>query len=115
MYISLFINYFIKYICIYLKKKTRKEGYTGKVMFNDQERCYITERSCYIMQEDNLHPLLTVKEIMYMAAALKLGFQHSVKFRSKRVIQKIKIKLLYLSLRYLNLSSHNDNFIIVRR
>ncbi|KAK9508093.1 hypothetical protein O3M35_007830 [Rhynocoris fuscipes] len=63
----------------------KKKGYTGKVLINEKERCCATERSCYIMQEDNLHPLLTVREIMNMAATLKLGAHHSKKFRSHRV------------------------------
>lgn len=48
---------------------------TGRIMVNERERNISEFRkiSAYIMQDDNLQPLLTVQEAMFIAADLKLG------------------------------------------
>ncbi|XP_014259541.1 ATP-binding cassette sub-family G member 1-like [Cimex lectularius] len=63
----------------------RKHGYTGQVMINECEIKVSSENSCYIMQEDNLHPLLSVREIMNLSANLKLGHPYTKKLKNIRV------------------------------
>lgn len=52
----------------------RRKGISGKLLYNDQPRdeTNFRKKSCLIMQDDNLQPLLTVKEAMFIAARLKL-------------------------------------------
>lgn len=57
----------------------RVEGCGGSVMVNGQDRKDVSLKhylrvSCYIQQDDELRPLLTVDEAMMMAAHLKLGY-----------------------------------------
>lgn len=54
---------------------------TGKIMINGQERSISEFRklSAYIMQDDNLQPLLTVQEAMHIAVDLKLGLNYHEK------------------------------------
>lgn len=52
----------------------RTTSITGKILVNERERDMSEFRklSAYIMQDDNLQPLLTVQEAMLVAAELKL-------------------------------------------
>jgi len=71
----------------------RTTSVTGKIMINGQERNMSEFRklSAYIMQDDNLQPLLTVQEAMLIAADLKLGLNHPEK------LQKVSsIKCYYI-------------------
>lgn len=59
----------------------------GKLFVNDIEREEdgFRKKSCYIMQDDNLQPLLTVMEAMYVAANLNLSAAVQTKDKRKRV------------------------------
>lgn len=59
----------------------RTTSITGRIMINGRERNVSEFRklSAYIMQDDNLQPLLTVQEAMLIAADLKLGLDHREK------------------------------------
>lgn len=65
----------------------RKSGVTGTLMVNDEMRNedLFRKQSCYIMQDDNLQPLLTVYEAMMVAANLKLSSSYSSKEKKERV------------------------------
>ncbi|KAK9869926.1 hypothetical protein WA026_006023 [Henosepilachna vigintioctopunctata] len=66
-------------------------GYTkqdyGKLLINNERRNENRFRrtSCYIMQNDQLQPLLTVSEAMNMAANLKMSTNISQKMKQERV------------------------------
>uniref|UniRef100_A0A146KSC3 ATP-binding cassette sub-family G member 4 n=1 Tax=Lygus hesperus TaxID=30085 RepID=A0A146KSC3_LYGHE len=62
-----------------------KKNFSGSVLINDVDRFSSPEKSCYIMQEDCLHPLLKVVEIMTICAHLKLGDNYSNNAKSLRV------------------------------
>ncbi|XP_058807743.1 ATP-binding cassette sub-family G member 1-like [Phymastichus coffea] len=55
----------------------QKCGVTGSIKFRskhgDRDWNQYKKESCYIQQDDMLHPLFTVQEVMMMAADLKLG------------------------------------------
>lgn len=59
----------------------RTAGVTGNIMVNSTVRNVTEFRrlSAYIMQNDNLQPLLTVQEAMNVAAELKLTVSHRQK------------------------------------
>lgn len=59
----------------------RTAGVTGNIMVNSKTRNLNEFRrlSAYIMQNDNLQPLLTVQEAMNVAAELKLTTSHQQK------------------------------------
>lgn len=62
-------------------------GTTGTVLINGEQRNIRNFRkmSRYIMQEDVLQPLLTVKELMFLAADLKLG-SHTTSEQKRAVV-----------------------------
>ena len=65
----------------------RTNRVSGSVLVNGMERDVHRFRrdSSYIMQDDKLQPLLTVREAMSIAANLKLGTEFSPKHRMERV------------------------------
>lgn len=67
-------------------------GVTGNIMVNSKTRNLSEFRrlSAYIMQNDNLQPLLTVQEAMNVAAELKLTASHQQK---KQKIEQILITM----------------------
>jgi len=69
----------------------RTNSVTGRIMVNGRNRDMSEFRklSAYIMQDDNLQPLLTVQEAMHVAADLKLRLSHCEKSR------KVDQSLLY--------------------
>ncbi|EFA01493.1 ATP-binding cassette sub-family G member 1 [Tribolium castaneum] len=64
-----------------------RSGVAGKLLVNGEEREESTFRkqSCYIMQNDNLQPLLTVHEAMTVAANLKLSARNTHREKQSRV------------------------------
>lgn len=61
-------------------------GVDGTLLVNEElrEENSFRKNSCYIMQDDNLQPLLTVMEAMLVAANLKLNPEISPKDKQKR-------------------------------
>ncbi|XP_003427452.1 ATP-binding cassette sub-family G member 1 [Nasonia vitripennis] len=55
----------------------QKSGVSGSMNFRSKQGCRgwseYKKESCYILQDDVLHPLFSVQEVMAMAADLKLG------------------------------------------
>lgn len=51
----------------------RTSGYTGTILTNNKplQLSFFKKQSCYIMQEDQLHLQLTVRESMMFASKLK--------------------------------------------
>jgi ABC-type multidrug transport system ATPase subunit len=66
----------------------RTSGVGGTLLVNGEVRDESTFRkqSCYIMQNDNLQPLLTVHEAMTVAANLKLSAKNTHKEKQSKVI-----------------------------
>lgn len=77
----------------------KKKGYMGEVCVEGG-----ADRKCYIMQEESLHPLLTVREAMNIAASLKLGSSVNIKQRIHRVNEILDS--LGLSAHAMTLSGH---------
>jgi ABC-type multidrug transport system ATPase subunit len=75
----------------------RTSNLKGRILINGQERNLRRFRklSCYIMQNDELLPFLTVKEALLVSANLKLGNKYSCS--DKDVIIKDIINALGLS------------------
>ncbi|KAL1122283.1 hypothetical protein AAG570_003688 [Ranatra chinensis] len=69
-----------------------KSGYEGRIAVDGMERCLddFYNVSCYIMQDDQLHDLLTVREIMFTAASLKLGPKIDKKFKQTKISNILK-------------------------
>lgn len=65
----------------------RKTGVTGKLTVNEEARTedLFRKQSCYIMQDDNLQPLLTAYEAMMVAANLKLSSVYTAKEKKEKV------------------------------
>jgi hypothetical protein len=85
---------------------SRTLGVTGTLLTNGKPRDnrIFHKLSCYITQEDLLQPLLTVQEIMMVAAQLKLPSQTSETRRLNTVITWLDNILL-------NISHQSDYFI----
>lgn len=82
--------YFILNLQMYICYRTK--GLTGSVTINGIDRKtlnYYRKLVCYIMQEDQLMPHLTVLEAMTAATNLKLGPEYSSK--SKTIVVSSKI------------------------
>ncbi|KAJ8969287.1 hypothetical protein NQ314_001825, partial [Rhamnusium bicolor] len=75
-------------------------GVTGQRLINDEIRNENTfrKRSCYIMQDDNLQPLLTVQEAMSIAGHLKMSSKYTNKEKQARVKYDVKEILESISL-----------------
>lgn len=70
----------------------RTRGVLGQLLVNDEVREEKTFRkqSCYIMQNDNLQPLLTVHEAMTVAANLKLSSKFTHKEKQSKVTPHLR-------------------------
>ncbi|KAK9730384.1 ABC-2 type transporter [Popillia japonica] len=67
-------------------------GISGELLVDSKIRNedLFRKQSCYIMQDDNLQPLLTVKEAMGVAACLKLGPDVTNEERQARIDEILK-------------------------
>ncbi|KAI4463702.1 abc transporter g family member 28 [Holotrichia oblita] len=67
-------------------------GISGELLVDSKIRNenLFRKQSCYIMQDDNLQPLLTVKEAMGVAACLKLGSDVTKEERQTRIDEILK-------------------------
>lgn len=89
----MFSIYLFETICIssgYKYCNCRSRGSSGRVMLNGHDRKEVSMEhflrvSCYIQQDDEVRPLLTVKEALMMAAHLKLGFSVTYKEKKQQV------------------------------
>lgn len=65
----------------------RTKNVVGKLLVNDELRNHeqFKKKSCYIMQNDHLQPLLTVQESMMIAARLKVDTRISMKDKKNKV------------------------------
>lgn len=84
LYLILKENYTVQYVdyCLCVIH-FRTNSVSGKIIVNGRERDMSAFRkfSAYIMQDDNLQPLLTVQESMLVAADLKLTLSHYEKLQ----------------------------------
>ncbi|KAI2474028.1 white, partial [Diabrotica virgifera virgifera] len=62
------------------------KGVLGEKLINDKPRNELAfqRKSCYIMQDDDLQPLLTVSESMTIAASLKMSSKYTWKEKKNR-------------------------------
>lgn len=69
----------------------RTTSVTGKILVNERERDMSEFRklSAYIMQDDNLQPLLTVQEAMSVAADLKLRLDEYQKLQKVSFFRQV--------------------------
>ncbi|KAJ8922887.1 hypothetical protein NQ315_007922 [Exocentrus adspersus] len=72
-------------------------GVTGQRFINDEVRNEnaFRKQSCYIMQDDNLQPLLTVQESMTIAANLKMSYMYSQKEKHNRIKEILECMSLW--------------------
>lgn len=63
------------------------KGVEGEKFVNNQRRNEVIfqRKSCYIMQDDDLQPLLTVSEAMNIAASLKMSSKYTQKEKKSRI------------------------------
>lgn len=73
------------------------KGVVGEKLVNEKPRNELAfqRKSCYIMQDDDLHPLLTVSESMMIAANLKMSSLYSVKEKKTRIKEILESMGLY--------------------
>lgn len=74
----------------------RTTSVTGKILVNERERDMSEFRklSAYIMQDDNLQPLLTVQEAMSVAADLKLRLDKYQKLQKVSFFRQVLCVLI---------------------
>ncbi|GJQ74986.1 hypothetical protein Trydic_g9608 [Trypoxylus dichotomus] len=67
-------------------------GVSGELQIDSKKRDedVFRKESCYIMQDDNLQPLLTVSEAMSVAASLKLGPDITKQEKQRRIDEILK-------------------------
>lgn len=79
-------------------------GSSGSVMLNGHDRKEVSLKnflrvSCYIQQDDEIRPLLTVKEALMLTAHLKLGFSVTYKEKKQQIAELLAM---------LGLSNHSN-------
>ncbi|XP_072394710.1 ATP-binding cassette subfamily G member 4-like [Diabrotica undecimpunctata] len=73
------------------------KGVLGEKLVNDKPRNELAfqRKSCYIMQDDDLQPLLTVSESMTIAASLKMSSKYTRKEKKNRIKEILESMGLY--------------------